>query len=188
MPEPEPILQPTPASGPLAVGAALRQWTAGLARSGIEGAGGDVRRLIAAVIGVSAAKVLSEPERVLTPLQLATLSGYVRRRAGRELTDDRAAAVEDLPRERRVLRRIDHVCAAPEDGNRTARSVEGAFEVPASAAAMEGSEPAGSMDGTCGAGAFRGAGEEGAERGEGAERDEGRDRGDGGEVSSKGTG
>jgi release factor glutamine methyltransferase len=84
MPELEPILQQTPASGPLAVGAALRQWTAGLAGSGIEGAGGDVRRLIAAVIGVSAAKVLSEPERVLTPLQLATLSGYVRRRAARE--------------------------------------------------------------------------------------------------------
>jgi release factor glutamine methyltransferase len=88
MPELEPILEPTReptlASGPLAVGAALRQWTAGLARAGIEDAGGDVRRLIAAVLGASAAKVLSDPQRVLTPSQLATLSGYVRRRAARE--------------------------------------------------------------------------------------------------------
>jgi release factor glutamine methyltransferase len=84
MPELEPILDPTPASRPLAVGAALRQLTAGLARSGIEGAGGDVRRLIAAELDVSPARVLSEPERVLTAAQVESLSGYVARRTARE--------------------------------------------------------------------------------------------------------
>lgn len=80
MPEPDPIL----ADAPSTAGAALRAWTALLARAGIEGAGGDVRRLIAAVLDVPAARLLSEPERVLTPAQLATLSGYVARRARRE--------------------------------------------------------------------------------------------------------
>jgi release factor glutamine methyltransferase len=62
----------------------LRQWTAALARSGIEDAGGDVRRLAAAVLDVSAADLLSEPGRILTPPELATLSEHVARRARRE--------------------------------------------------------------------------------------------------------
>ena len=48
------------------VGAMARQWTADLARSGIEGAAGDVRRLLGAVLGISAARVLAEPDRLLT--------------------------------------------------------------------------------------------------------------------------
>jgi len=84
MTEPEPTLAPTLADGPVTVGAVLRQWSAALARSGIEDAGGDVRRLIAAALDVTAAGLLSEPERSLTPAQLATLSGYVARRAKRE--------------------------------------------------------------------------------------------------------
>ena len=84
MPKRDPILDPTLAGAPLTVGAALRQWTAALAHSGIDGAGGDVRRLVAAVLELSAARVLSEPERVLTAAQAASLSGYVARRAARE--------------------------------------------------------------------------------------------------------
>lgn len=84
MPEPDLPLAPTLAGDPVTVGAALRQWTAALARAGIEGAGGDVRRLIAAVLNVSAAKLLSEPERALMPGELATLSSYIARRAKRE--------------------------------------------------------------------------------------------------------
>ena len=87
MPEPDPILEsrdPSPAGAHVTTGTALRQWTAALARSGIEDAGGDVRRLIAAVLDISAASLLSEPGRILTPPELATLSAHVARRARRE--------------------------------------------------------------------------------------------------------
>jgi len=80
MPEPDPTL----AGGPVTVGAALRQWSAALARSGIENAGGDVRRLVAAVLDVSGAGLLSHPERALTPEEMVILSGYMARRARRE--------------------------------------------------------------------------------------------------------
>jgi release factor glutamine methyltransferase len=80
----DPILDPTRAGAALTVGAALRRWTAALARSGIDDAGGDVRRLVAAVLDVSAAGVLSQPERVLTAAEVGILSGYVARRAARE--------------------------------------------------------------------------------------------------------
>jgi release factor glutamine methyltransferase len=43
-----------------------------------------VRRLVAAALGLPAARVLSEPERPLTPAELVTVSGYMARRAGRE--------------------------------------------------------------------------------------------------------
>jgi release factor glutamine methyltransferase len=66
------------------VGSALREWTAQLARCGVDGAGADVRRLLAAALDIPAARVLSEPERVLTPAELATLTRYVARRARRE--------------------------------------------------------------------------------------------------------
>jgi release factor glutamine methyltransferase len=55
-----------------------------LVRAGIEGAGGDVRRLVAAVLDVPAAAILRAPERVLTDAQLATLESYVARRVNRE--------------------------------------------------------------------------------------------------------
>jgi release factor glutamine methyltransferase len=66
------------------VGAALRRSAAALAAAGTEGASGDVRRLLAAVLEVPAAKLLSEPERVLTPAQASRLADFVARRAGRE--------------------------------------------------------------------------------------------------------
>ena len=69
---------------PPTVGSALREWTAQLARCGVEGGGSDVRRLLAAALDIPAARVLSEPERVLTPAELATLTLYVVRRARRE--------------------------------------------------------------------------------------------------------
>jgi release factor glutamine methyltransferase len=88
MPETDPIpgatFDPIPGGGTVAVGEALRRWTAVLARAGIDGAGGDVRRLVAAVLEVSAAQLLSEPERILTGVELATLSACVARRSGRE--------------------------------------------------------------------------------------------------------
>jgi len=84
MPEPDPTLAPTLAGGPVTVGAALRQWSAALACSGIENAGGDVRRLVAAVLDVSGAGLLSHPERALTPEEMVILSGYMARRARRE--------------------------------------------------------------------------------------------------------
>jgi release factor glutamine methyltransferase len=84
MPEPDPTFALALAGGQVAVGAALRQWSAALARCGIEDAGGDVRRLIAAALDIPTARLLSEPERALTPGQLATLSGNVARRAKRE--------------------------------------------------------------------------------------------------------
>src|SRR5262247_3581118 len=70
-------------SGPT-VGSALRQWTAALAAAGIEDAGADVRRLVAAVLERPAVKLLSQPECALTPTQVATLAGFVARRARRE--------------------------------------------------------------------------------------------------------
>jgi len=69
---------------PHTVGAALRKWTVALTRSGIESAGGDVRRLIAATLDAPAAAILSEPGRTLTDAQLKTLGDYVARRASRE--------------------------------------------------------------------------------------------------------
>jgi release factor glutamine methyltransferase len=78
-------LDPSPGGGgPRALGSALRRWTALLSRRGIEGAGGDVRRLVAAVLDVPMAAILSEPRRVLSDAELATLDSYVARRADRE--------------------------------------------------------------------------------------------------------
>ena len=75
------------AAGPT-IGAASRQWTAELARNGIEGAAGDVRRLVSAVLGISAARALAEPERLLT-------------RASAEWQAALEAAVCDLARDAR---------------------------------------------------------------------------------------
>ena len=62
----------------------MRELTAHLARAGIEGAGGDVRRLAAAALGVSGAAVLMEPEQVLTTAELQLLRAFVERRRQRE--------------------------------------------------------------------------------------------------------
>lgn len=80
-----PDLDPGPGGGgPRTLGSALRRWTALLSRRGIQGAGGDVRRLVAAVLDVPMAAVLSEPRRLLSDAELATVDGYVARRADRE--------------------------------------------------------------------------------------------------------
>ncbi|MBX9590064.1 MAG: peptide chain release factor N(5)-glutamine methyltransferase [Hyphomonadaceae bacterium] len=62
----------------------MRELTARLAGAGIEGAGGDVRRLVAGALGLSAADVLGAPERVLTPAQLEVLQGFIERRRQHE--------------------------------------------------------------------------------------------------------
>ena len=62
----------------------MRELTAQLARAGIEGAAGDVRRLAAAALGVSGAAVLMGPERVLTTAELQLLRAFVERRRQHE--------------------------------------------------------------------------------------------------------
>ena len=52
------------------LGAVLRQATADLRHAGIDQAGNDARRLLAAVLGLSGAQVLSQPERRLSPEQV----------------------------------------------------------------------------------------------------------------------
>jgi len=66
------------------VAAALREATAILSRCGIEDAGGDVRRLLAAVLGAPSAVLLREPERLLRDAELAALARSIARRAARE--------------------------------------------------------------------------------------------------------
>jgi release factor glutamine methyltransferase len=74
----------SPSGGPRTVAAALREGAAALSRSGIEDAGGDVRRLLAAALDVPSAALLREPERVLSDAELAALARSIARRAGRE--------------------------------------------------------------------------------------------------------
>jgi release factor glutamine methyltransferase len=88
MAQPDPTVEtsidPSRADGCITVGEALRQWTAALARAGIDEAGGDVRRLMAASLDVSAAGLLAQPERILTAAELGALSGCMARRVRRE--------------------------------------------------------------------------------------------------------
>lgn len=79
-----PRLDPVLAGSSPTVGSAVRDWTKQLACAGIEGAGGDVRRLVAGALGVSAADVLRAPERVLTTAELQLLQGCVERRRQHE--------------------------------------------------------------------------------------------------------
>jgi release factor glutamine methyltransferase len=66
------------------VGSAVRDLTKQLVHAGIEGAGGDVRRLAAGALGVSGADLLRAPERVLTTAELQLLQAYVSRRRQHE--------------------------------------------------------------------------------------------------------
>jgi release factor glutamine methyltransferase len=68
----------------LRLGAALRQATADLRRAGVESAGDDARRLLAAVLGLSAAQVLARPERPLSPEEAKSVGRCVARRVARE--------------------------------------------------------------------------------------------------------
>ena len=79
-----PSLELSRFGGPRTVGHLLRECAGALTRVGVEGAGGDVRRLLAAVLNAPAVAIATEPRRVLTDAQLAKLESYVARRANRE--------------------------------------------------------------------------------------------------------
>jgi release factor glutamine methyltransferase len=66
------------------LGAALRQATADLRRAGIEGPGDDARRLLAAVLSLSAAQLLGRPERTLSAAEIERLDRCIARRVDRE--------------------------------------------------------------------------------------------------------
>src|SRR5436190_18559607 len=68
----------------LTLGGALQQATADLRRAGVEGAGDDARRLLAAVLGLSAAQILARPERSLSPEEAESFGRWVARRGARE--------------------------------------------------------------------------------------------------------
>jgi release factor glutamine methyltransferase len=79
-----PALDPDRADHPHSIGSALRELTAELKQSGIEGAGGDVRRLMADVLEASGADILRQPERALGAAQMDALRSYVERRKRHE--------------------------------------------------------------------------------------------------------
>ena len=68
----------------LSLGAALRQATAVLRAAGIAGAGDDARRLLCAVLGLSAAQILARPERPMGSGDAETFSRCIARRVARE--------------------------------------------------------------------------------------------------------
>jgi release factor glutamine methyltransferase len=82
MPEAAPLANHAPDH--LTLGAQLRHATAELGRSGIEDAGNDARRLLAAVLGLSAAQMLSRPEQLLSPQQAERFGRAIARRRGHE--------------------------------------------------------------------------------------------------------
>src|SRR5262245_23932552 len=71
-------------AAPSTARAALAAATADLARAGVEHAGNDARRLLAAALGVSAAGLLANPEQPLTPDQADRFSRHIAERAGRK--------------------------------------------------------------------------------------------------------
>jgi release factor glutamine methyltransferase len=79
MAEPDAIL-----AAPPTVRAALAAAAAALQRAGIEQAGNDARRLLAAILGLSGAQMLGQPEQALTAEQAARFAGTLTRRAARE--------------------------------------------------------------------------------------------------------
>jgi release factor glutamine methyltransferase len=68
----------------LTLGAALWQATAQLRHAGVESAGDDARRLLAAVLGLSTAQILARPERPLSPEEAESVGRCVARRVARE--------------------------------------------------------------------------------------------------------
>ena len=68
----------------LTLGAALRQVTAQLRHAGVESAGDDARRLLAAVLELSTAQILARPERPLSPDEAESVGRCVARRVARE--------------------------------------------------------------------------------------------------------
>jgi len=72
------------AGAPLTVREALRQATAALTSAGIEAPGNDARRLVSATLGLSAAQVLTRPERPLSPEEVESFGHLIARRVARE--------------------------------------------------------------------------------------------------------
>jgi release factor glutamine methyltransferase len=68
----------------LTVRSALALFTAELERAGVAEPGGDIRRLLSGVLGMSGAALLGAPERALDAAQLEVLRTHVARRAARE--------------------------------------------------------------------------------------------------------
>ena len=66
--------------GAATVASATREFTRQLTLAGIEGAAGDVRRLLAGTLGVSGADLLRAPERTLSAAEMNVLIGYLERR------------------------------------------------------------------------------------------------------------
>jgi release factor glutamine methyltransferase len=72
------------AAEPATVQAALRQATADFRRAGIDTPGDDARRLMAAVLALTAAQLLSRPERPISADEARRLDAAFARRMGRE--------------------------------------------------------------------------------------------------------
>jgi release factor glutamine methyltransferase len=66
------------------VAAAVARATSQLRRAGIDQPGNDARRLAAAALGLSAAQLISRPERKLSPQQAERLDCWIVRRRNRE--------------------------------------------------------------------------------------------------------
>lgn len=75
---------PGPVVSPHTVGSAVRELTRQLTLAGIDGAGGDVRRLMAGALHASGADLLRVPERTLTPAEFQRVQACVERRRQRE--------------------------------------------------------------------------------------------------------
>ena len=70
--------------GTLTLTAARRWAIAALRAAGVDDAGSDVRRLLAAALGLSPAQILARPEFALLPEQAEAFVGFVERRRRRE--------------------------------------------------------------------------------------------------------
>jgi release factor glutamine methyltransferase len=68
----------------LTLGAALRQATAQLRHAGVESAGDDARRLLAAILELSTAQILARPERPLSSDEAESVGRCIARRIARE--------------------------------------------------------------------------------------------------------
>lgn len=75
---------PGRAVSPHTIGSAVRELTRQLTLAGIDGAGGDVRRLMAGALHASGADLLRAPERALTPAEFQRVQACVERRRQRE--------------------------------------------------------------------------------------------------------
>jgi release factor glutamine methyltransferase len=78
------VLEPAAVSSATTLGIALRAATSDLRRAGIENAGDDARRLMAGVLGLTPAQVLSQPEHPLSGDDAQRYGSCIARRMERE--------------------------------------------------------------------------------------------------------